>query len=101
MRDHFMRLPNTMALTGSSRSKLYADIKNKTFPPQISIGSRAVAWLSSEIDAWLTARAAGVSEDDLRDLVARLIKERAERVQIKAFQVRSNSTEVPVERNLR
>jgi prophage regulatory protein len=57
-RPHLERLPAVLARTGKSRSQLYADIKAGLFPHPLKIGGRAVAWLSSEIDAWCEARAA-------------------------------------------
>lgn len=40
---------------GLTRSPLYARIKNGTFPKPIRLGNgRAVGWIESEIDAWLT-----------------------------------------------
>lgn len=40
---------------GLTRSPLYARIKDGTFPKPIRLGSgRAVGWIESEIDAWLT-----------------------------------------------
>lgn len=36
---------------GLSRSTIYERIKTGTFPPPISLGSRSVGWIESEIDA--------------------------------------------------
>jgi prophage regulatory protein len=51
-----IRLPQAIARTGLSRSSLYAFVKAGKFPPPISLGARAVGFLSSEIDAWIDAR---------------------------------------------
>jgi prophage regulatory protein len=45
-----------MVETGLSRSTIYHKIKIGDFPPQINLGSRAVGWLSEEVDAWITGR---------------------------------------------
>jgi prophage regulatory protein len=39
--------------TGLSRSTIYQRIKNKTFPPAIQLGPRAVGWRRGDIDAFL------------------------------------------------
>jgi prophage regulatory protein len=51
-----LRLPEVLRKTGLSRSTIYAEIANGTFPKQISLSARAVGWLASEIDAWLHDR---------------------------------------------
>lgn len=43
--------------TGLSRSTIYARIAAGTFPSPIDLGGgRAVAWLESDIDAWIRQR---------------------------------------------
>lgn len=54
MAKAILRLPTVVARTGLSRSTIYLRIKNGTFPLSVRIGSRAVGWLESDIDAWLT-----------------------------------------------
>jgi len=51
-----MRLPEVMARVGLKRASIYQHIAAGSFPRQITLGVRAVGWLESEIDAWLTAR---------------------------------------------
>lgn len=41
---------------GLSRSTLYDYIQAGRFPPPIRVGTRAVGWLASEVDAWLCAQ---------------------------------------------
>ena len=48
-----LRLPAVKARTGLSRSTIYVRISAGNFPKPISLGSRAVGWIESEIDAWL------------------------------------------------
>ncbi|MFQ3245810.1 MAG: prophage regulatory protein [Arenicella sp.] len=50
------RLPAVKNLTGLSRSTIYLRIKNDEFPKPISLGGRAVGWLESDIQQWLTDR---------------------------------------------
>lgn len=42
--------------TALPRSTIYQKISEKTFPAPISLGKRSVAWLESEIDAWIEER---------------------------------------------
>ena len=44
------------ARTGLSRSTIYQRVKDGTFPPPISLGSKAVGWLQSEIEDWIAER---------------------------------------------
>ena len=46
--------------TAKSRSAIYLDVSKKRFPAPHKIGDRAVAWLSSDIDAWIDAQTAKV-----------------------------------------
>lgn len=48
-----LRLPDVKAMTGLSRSAIYARIADGSFPKQINLGGRAVAWLQRDIEAWL------------------------------------------------
>lgn len=60
-----LRRKDVEARTGLSRSTIYAKLRNNpkrpsdydpTFPRPISVGAKAVGWLSHEIDAWLNAQ---------------------------------------------
>lgn len=48
-----LRLPEVKARTGLSRSTIYLRISKGTFPKPISLGGRAVGWLSEEVTAWI------------------------------------------------
>ncbi|MEM7207567.1 MAG: AlpA family transcriptional regulator [Pseudomonadota bacterium] len=56
--DRILLLPEVMHLTGKGKTAIYADMKEGRFPAQIQIGKRSVGWLSTEIEAWIVARAA-------------------------------------------
>lgn len=56
MAKKILRLHAVKDLTGLSRSTIYKKISEGTFPGQIRLGARAVGWLASDIEAWLTAR---------------------------------------------
>lgn len=56
--ERFIRLPEVMHLCGLSRSTLYDLIKKNAFPQQITLGGKNVAWLQSEVTAWMADRIA-------------------------------------------
>lgn len=51
-----IRLPEALARTGISRSSVYTFIKAGSFPKPVSLGVRAIGFLSADIDAWIDAR---------------------------------------------
>lgn len=55
-KKNLIRIANVIARTGKSRSSIYRDMKNKTFPASVSIGEKTVAWLESDIDGWIEER---------------------------------------------
>lgn len=52
----FLRLSAVIAQTGLSKSSIYSQIQQGNFPAQIQIGVRAVAWLESDIEEWMSCR---------------------------------------------
>lgn len=56
MANAVLRLPLVKARTGLSRSTIYLRIAEGTFPKLVSLGARAVGWLESDIEQWLTSR---------------------------------------------
>lgn len=56
----FLRMPAVLARTGFSRSTLYRKLANGTFPKQIQISERCVAWSDADITAWLRETKYGV-----------------------------------------
>jgi prophage regulatory protein len=52
----FLRLPEVKAVTGLSKSSLYALIREKRFPAPVHLAPRTVAWVRSEIKQWATNR---------------------------------------------
>jgi prophage regulatory protein len=62
--------------TGLSRSTLYFRIKGGLWPTPIKIGARAVGWLASEVQAMNSARVAGRSDAEIRELVSGLERAR-------------------------
>jgi len=56
VQERFLRLPEVMHLCGLSRSTIYDLISRNAFPQQVSLGGKNVAWLHSEITAWMSGR---------------------------------------------
>lgn len=63
----FLRRRQLETKTGLARSSIYARMKydprrpgqyDATFPLPIKLGSRCVAWLENEVDAWMEAQVA-------------------------------------------
>jgi prophage regulatory protein len=52
----FLRLPEVKAVTGLSKSSLYALIRANSFPAPVRLGPRTVAWVRSEIKQWAAER---------------------------------------------
>lgn len=52
----FLRLPEVKAITGLSKISIYELIKEKSFPAPVRLGSRAVAWVRSEVRLWALER---------------------------------------------
>lgn len=71
-----LKLPQVLGQTAKARSTHYNDIKAGLMTPPVSLGVHSVAWPSHEIDALVAARVAGKSDDEIRQLVARLVVER-------------------------
>ena len=58
-----LRRPEVQRRTGLSRSPLYARIKAGTFPAPVKLGSHAVAWVESEVEAWIAAHIAARDQE--------------------------------------
>ncbi|ELE9736995.1 MULTISPECIES: helix-turn-helix transcriptional regulator [Enterobacter cloacae complex] len=56
--ERFLRLPEVIHQCGLSRSTLYDLIARDAFPAQVSLGGKNVAWLQSEVTAWMAERIA-------------------------------------------
>jgi len=55
-----IRLPQVKARTGLSRSTIYFRIAGGTFPAPVKLGAgaRAVGWVETEIEQWLSQQIA-------------------------------------------
>lgn len=52
-----MRRKQVQEAVGLSKSTLYAMIRAGDFPAPIRLGARAVGWLESEVEEWITRQA--------------------------------------------
>ena len=72
----FLRLKRVMDVMGISRSTVYLRIKQGLMPPPVKLGERSSAWPNYEISAINAARIAQKSNDEIRELVAHLQRQR-------------------------
>ena len=56
MTIRILRLPEVQEKVGLSRSSIYLRIQGGNFPSPVSLGGRAVGWLSAEVEAWIEAQ---------------------------------------------
>lgn len=71
-----LKLPQVLGQTANARSTHYNNIKAGLMTPPVSLGVHSVAWPEHEITAINAARVAGKSDDEIRQLVTRLVAER-------------------------
>ena len=55
-RDRLLRLPDVEALVGVKKTTIYALMKQGDFPKCIYVTARTVAWVESDVQAWLQKR---------------------------------------------
>jgi prophage regulatory protein len=70
------RRPEVLELLQISRSNLYKKIEQGLWPKPISLGSRAVGFLSTENEQMLSAMIAGQSQEEIKKLVTILEESR-------------------------
>lgn len=58
MSQSLIRLTEVQRRTGYSKAWIYRLLKEERFPASIKIGSRAIAFIESEIDEWINQRIA-------------------------------------------
>lgn len=71
-----IKKPEVLDIFAISKSTLHVQINNGLIPPPISLGERAVAFVTHEIKTVLAAKIAGRSNDEIRQLVSRLVSSR-------------------------
>ena len=58
-----LRLPSVKARTGLGRSTIYAYVASGDFPRPVPLGPRAVGWIQSEVEEWITRRIEAARKD--------------------------------------
>jgi prophage regulatory protein len=63
--DRLLRLSEVRTRTALARTTIYRKMREGSFPEPLKVGVRAVRWLESEIDSWLSSRprASGYTPD--------------------------------------
>ena len=56
MEHQILRLTDVITMTGLSRSTIYLRMVQGKLPNKINLGSRAVGWISSEVNEWIEER---------------------------------------------
>lgn len=51
--ERFIKLPEVKRRTSLSTSEIYRRLEAGTFPAQVRLGAKAVAWLDSEVQDWI------------------------------------------------
>ncbi|WP_218312342.1 helix-turn-helix transcriptional regulator [Alteromonas antoniana] len=68
-----------LSLTTWSVSGLRRQVLDGLFPPALNLGARSTGYIAEEVQAVLTARSIGMSDDELKKLVIRLVEYRKSR----------------------
>jgi prophage regulatory protein len=71
-----LRLPSVKTESGLSRSTLYLRISQGLWTKPISLGGRSVGWPASEVTTLNSARIAGKTDGEIRELVQSLEADR-------------------------
>jgi prophage regulatory protein len=73
-----LRKAEVIQITGLSNTSIFERTKDGLFPTNMSLGGRSVGYFEHEILALLTARAAGRTDEQIRELVSLMIAKRKE-----------------------
>ncbi len=71
-----IKKPQTLDIACISKTTLHLKIIDGVFPPSISLGDRAVAFVEHEVLAVVAAQIAGKTKDEIRFLVKELVAQR-------------------------
>lgn len=72
MRNRILRGVSVLEQSGDSRATLYVRIGQGLWTKPVRLGERSVGWPAEEVAALNGARIAGKSNEEIRELVARL-----------------------------
>lgn len=57
--NDLIRIKEVMAMTGVSRSFIYAHRKDGDFPEPVYLSSKSIAWVRSSVDDWIQSKIHG------------------------------------------
>lgn len=63
-------MDRVIAKTTLGRSSIYAYVKAGKFSPPIQVGARQIAWVESEVDAWIEGRIAASRPGQANEVTA-------------------------------
>jgi prophage regulatory protein len=52
-----LRLPAVRVRTGLCKSSIYLFVSRGEFPRPVALGARAIGWIESDVDNWISSRA--------------------------------------------
>ena len=64
MTTKLIKLKDVTAMTGLSRSHLYALAQQSVFPKPVKLTERSSAWVESEVQEWIEVRIAQRDQED-------------------------------------
>jgi prophage regulatory protein len=67
-----LRMSAVKTESGLSRSTIYLRVSQRLWTKPVPLGARAVGWPSDEVAALNAARIAGKTDDEIRNLVAKM-----------------------------
>ena len=76
MKTTLLTLKAVIQRTGLSKSTIYSKINAGIFPTNIKVGERRMAFISTEIDAYINALIKQQSSEDIQWLVIELTDQR-------------------------
>lgn len=56
--ERLLKLPEVISRVAMSRSAIYRDIAAGSFPRPVRVSKQTVAWVQSEVEAWVRDRIA-------------------------------------------
>ena len=71
--------PEADALTGFRKSARAAKVIDGLLPPPIRLGGKAKGYLAHELEAVTSARATGATDDDVREVVKKVVADRTKK----------------------
>ncbi|MGK0372997.1 MAG: prophage regulatory protein [Glaciecola sp.] len=73
-----LRKSEVIQMTKISNTGIFERTKDGLFPTSLSLGGRSIGYIKSEITALLTARAAGRTDEQIKELITLMIAKRKE-----------------------